>query len=71
MIMVIFSIHRNFKMKAVFMDNRVKIAQVNSSLQDSLAGIRVVKSLPMKLWKGRSLRRATRISWPPSHGAIS
>lgn len=44
MIMVIFSIHRNFKMKAVFMDNRVKIAQVNSSLQDSLAGIRVIKS---------------------------
>ena len=44
MIMVIFSIHRNLKMKAVFLDNRIKIAKVNSSLQDSLAGIRVVKS---------------------------
>lgn len=44
LIMLVFSVHRNFKMKAVFMDNRVKIARVNSSLQDSLAGIRVVKS---------------------------
>lgn len=44
MVMVVFSIHRNLKMKAVFLDNRVKIAKVNSSLQDSLAGIRVVKS---------------------------
>ncbi|WP_089609852.1 ABC transporter ATP-binding protein [Dehalobacterium formicoaceticum] len=44
LIMVGFSIERNFRMKAVFMDNRVKIAKVNASLQDSLAGIRVVKS---------------------------
>ncbi|RNC29825.1 MAG: putative multidrug export ATP-binding/permease protein [Candidatus Dichloromethanomonas elyunquensis] len=44
LIMVIFSIQRNIRMKAVFMDNRVKIAKINSSLQDSLAGIRVVKS---------------------------
>jgi ATP-binding cassette subfamily B protein len=43
-IMVSFSIYKNIKMKSVFMDNRIKIATVNSSLQDSLAGIRVVKS---------------------------
>ncbi|MCM1567195.1 MAG: ABC transporter ATP-binding protein/permease [Dehalobacter sp.] len=43
-IMVIFSIQRNLKMKTVFLDNRIKIAKVNASLQDSLAGIRVVKS---------------------------
>ncbi len=43
-IMVVFSIYRNLKMEAVFLDNRRKIAGVNSSLQDSLAGIRVVKS---------------------------
>ncbi len=42
--MVAFSIHKNRKMKAVFMDNRKKIAGVNSSVQDSLSGIRVVKS---------------------------
>lgn len=44
MVMVIFSVYKNIQMKSVFMDNRVKIAKVNSSLQDSLAGIRVVKS---------------------------
>lgn len=44
MIMVVYSFHKNIRMKAVFMDNRVKIAKVNSNLQDSLAGIRVVKS---------------------------
>jgi ATP-binding cassette subfamily B protein len=43
-LMIIFSIHKNRKMKAVFMDNRKKIAGVNSRVQDSLAGIRVVKS---------------------------
>lgn len=44
MLMIIFSIHKNRRMKAVFMDNRKKIAGVNSRVQDSLAGIRVVKS---------------------------
>lgn len=42
--MLIFSINQNKKMRAVFMDNRRKIATVNASLQDSLSGIRVVKS---------------------------
>ena len=44
MLMVIFSIYQNKKMQAVFMDNRKKIAGVNSQVQDTLAGIRVVKS---------------------------
>jgi len=43
-VMIIFSISKNKKMRAVFMDNRKKIAGVNSRVQDSLAGIRVVKS---------------------------
>ncbi|WP_312694542.1 ABC transporter ATP-binding protein [Caproiciproducens sp.] len=44
LIMIDFSIRKNRKMRAVFMDNRKKIASVNSRVQDSLAGIRVVKS---------------------------
>ncbi|MEG6584829.1 ABC transporter ATP-binding protein [Dendrosporobacter sp. 1207_IL3150] len=44
LIMIVFSIYKNRKMKAVFMDNRKKIAGVNSRVQDSLSGIRVVKS---------------------------
>lgn len=43
-VMVIFSWNQNNKMRAVFMDNRKKIAHVNSRLQDTLSGIRVVKS---------------------------
>lgn len=44
LLMAIFSFYQNKKMRAVFMDNRKKIAGVNSQLQDSLSGIRVVKS---------------------------
>lgn len=44
LIMLLFCIDQNKKMRAVFMDNRRKIAGVNSRVQDSLAGIRVVKS---------------------------
>lgn len=44
LLMLVFSYHQNGKMQETFMDNRRKIAGVNASLQDSLAGIRVVKS---------------------------
>jgi ATP-binding cassette, subfamily B, bacterial len=43
-IMVLFTVYKNIKMAPIFTDNRVKIAAVNSSVQDSLSGIRVVKS---------------------------
>jgi len=43
-VMIVFSISKNRKMRAIFMDNRKKIAGVNSRVQDSLSGIRVVKS---------------------------
>ena len=42
--MAIFAIRQNGKMRATFSDNRKKIAGINSSLQDTLGGIRVVKS---------------------------
>lgn len=42
--MLLFSLSQNKKMQATFMDNRRKIAGVNAALQDTLAGIRVVKS---------------------------
>ena len=38
LLMAIFSFYQNKKMRAVFMDNRKKIAGVNSQLQDSLSG---------------------------------
>lgn len=43
-LMLVFSYGQNKKMQETFMDNRRKIGDVNSSLQDTLAGIRVVQS---------------------------
>ena len=43
-IMLAFSYGQNKKMQETFMDNRRKIGDINSSLQDTLAGIRVVQS---------------------------
>lgn len=42
--MILFSYSQNRRMQATFMDNRQKIGDINSSLQDTLAGIRVVQS---------------------------
>lgn len=43
-VMLLFNMYKNRRMKEIFLDNRKKIAGVNASVQDSLAGIRVVKS---------------------------
>ncbi len=42
--MFLFSIRQNKRMREKFMENRRKIGDVNASLQDTLAGIRVVQS---------------------------
>ena len=42
--MIFFSARQNARMQETFMDNRRKIGDVNASLQDTLAGIRVVQS---------------------------
>lgn len=43
-IMLLFAFYYNGKMKIAFRRNREKIADINSQIEDSLAGIRVVKS---------------------------
>ncbi len=43
-IMVIFAGYYNRKMKVAFKRNRARIADINSQIEDSLSGIRVVKS---------------------------
>ena len=43
-LMIFFSYHQNRRMRATFMDNRRKIGDINSRLQDTLSGIRVVQS---------------------------
>ena len=42
--MFLFSFRQNQRMQETFLENRRKIGDVNSSLQDTLAGIRVVQS---------------------------
>lgn len=51
--MILFSLYRNNKMRTIFMDNRLKISGVNSRVQDSLAGIRVVKSFVNEDYENR------------------
>lgn len=43
-VMCLFAFYYNGKMKKAFKKNREKIADINSQIEDSLAGIRVVKS---------------------------
>lgn len=60
LVMLYFSYFYNSKMRSVFKKNREKIANVNAVIQDSLAGIRVVKSFAneeienMKFEKGNT-----------------
>lgn len=43
-VMIVYAFYFNRKMKAAFKENRAKIADINSQIEDSLSGIRVVKS---------------------------
>jgi ATP-binding cassette subfamily B protein len=57
-VMIAFSIYENKKMRAIFLDNRKKIAGVNSQVQDSLAGIRVVKSFGNEALERKKFERS-------------
>lgn len=43
-IMLVFTINKNKKMRRVFRDMRLRIADINAQIEDSISGIRVVKS---------------------------
>ena len=43
-LMAVYAVYYNFKMKQAFARNRARIADINSQIEDSLSGIRVVKS---------------------------
>lgn len=44
LVMAVFAVSMNGKMKRAFTANRARIADINSQIEDSLSGIRVVKS---------------------------
>ena len=43
-LLVLYNVYANMRMREVYTENRVRISGVNSRLEDSLAGVRVVKS---------------------------
>lgn len=55
--MTIFSYYQNKRMKVIFMENRKRIATVNALAQDSLAGIRVIKSFANEKIEQEKFRR--------------
>ena len=56
--MIFFSARQNARMQETFMDNRRKIGDVNASLQDTLAGIRVVQSFANEDVERKKFRRS-------------
>lgn len=57
-VFVAIMVRQNLHMRAVFADNRRKISDVNSQLQDSLSGIRVVKSFANEATERAKFRRS-------------
>lgn len=57
-VLVVVMVRQNLNMKAVFSDNRKKISEVNSQLQDSLSGIRVAKSFANERTERAKFRHA-------------
>ena len=53
---VVAMVWQNLRMRAVYTDNRRRISNVNSQLQDSLAGMRVVKSFANEATERRKFR---------------
>ncbi|MDO5044306.1 MAG: ABC transporter ATP-binding protein, partial [Coriobacteriia bacterium] len=51
---------QNKKMKRIFLDNRVKISGMNSVLQDSLGGIRIVKAFANEILEQARFKKANK-----------
>lgn len=56
--MIIFSLLKNRRMRDAFMDNRRKIAGINSRVKDSLSGIRVVQSFANEKFERRKFEQS-------------
>ena len=57
LLMLYFSVFYNSRMRDVFMRNREKIADVNAVVQDTLSGIRVVKSFANEKVEAKKFKR--------------
>ena len=57
-LLVAYNVYANLRMREVYTENRVRISGVNSRLEDSLAGVRVVKSFAAEDVERGKFRRA-------------
>lgn len=57
-LLVAYNAYANLRMRAVYTENRVRIAGVNTRLEDSLAGVRVVKSFAAEDVERAKFRRS-------------
>ncbi|WP_455138987.1 ABC transporter ATP-binding protein [Thermophilibacter sp.] len=57
-VLVAFNVLANWRMRAVYTENRVRISGVNSRLEDSLGGMRVVKSFAAEDAERAKFRRS-------------
>ncbi len=57
-LLVAYNVYANWRMRAVYTENRERISQVNSRLEDSLAGIRVVKGFAAEDVERTKFRRS-------------
>ena len=57
-LLVLYNVYANMRMREVYTENRVRISGVNSRLEDSLAGVRVVKSFAAEDVERAKFRRS-------------
>lgn len=57
-LLVAYNAYANWRMRAVYTENREKISGVNSRLEDSLGGVRVVRSFAAEPLEGEKFRRS-------------
>ena len=57
-LLVAYNAYANYRMREVYTENRVRISGVNSRLEDSLAGVRVVKSFAAEDVERAKFRRS-------------
>ena len=57
-LLVAYNVYANWRMREVYTENRVRISGVNSRLEDSLAGVRVVKSFTAEDLEREKFRRS-------------
>ena len=55
-VLVVFNTFANMHMRGIFRENRIKISEVNTQLEDSLSGIRVVKGFAAEAHEQRKFR---------------